>query len=103
MIDNGMSLEDLRNEVNLDLQELGMLDKYDVVLTTNAEDEQPTDDTGKMILNIDSILVESEHGDTLKDIEDAIIEFIKQYYSDKEIFSITTIEHEDEHNSKETK
>lgn len=102
MIDNGMSLEDLRNEVNLDLQELGMLDKYDVVLTTNAEDEQPTDDSEKIIMNIDSILVESEHGDTLKDIEDAIIEFIKQYYSDKEIFSITTIEHEDERTSEET-
>lgn len=95
----GISLEMIRKYLNEDLDEIGLVEKYDVVLTTNAEPSSE-DSFEKTVMNIDSILVEKENGDTLKDIEDAVIEFIKQQYSDKEIFSITAIEHtehEDEH------
>ena len=88
----GISLEMIRKYLNEDLDEVGLVEKYDVVLTTNSE-ESPEDSFEKTVMNIDSILVESEQGDTLKDIEDAVIEFIKQQYSNKEIFSITAIEH----------
>ena len=98
----GMSLEEIRKDLKQDLEEIGLVDKYDVVLTTNVE-PSPEDSFERTVMNIDSILVETEKDDTLKDIEDAVIEFIKQQYSDKEIFSITAIEHienEDECTSK---
>ncbi len=97
----GMSLEEIRKDLKQDLDEIGLVEKYDVVLTTNP-DESPKDNLEKIVMNIDSILVEKENGDTLNDIEEAVIEFIKQQYSNKEIFSITAIEHienEDERTS----
>lgn len=66
-------LEEIKRQIKADLQYCGLLDKYEVHIKSQCENN---------ILKFDEILVETEYDDTLKDIEETIIEFVKQNYND---------------------